>query len=45
MRRFLDEERQYRQQLAASGSAAPSLFELVDSDFLPALHSWASART
>ena len=45
MRRFLDEERQYRQQLAASGSAAPSLFELVDSDFLPALHGWASART
>lgn len=45
MRRFLDAERQYKAQLAATGGAPPSLFELVDSDFLPAIPAWVRGRT
>ena len=45
LRRFLDAERQYRAQLAATGGVAPTLFELVDSDFLPAIPLWVAGRT
>jgi hypothetical protein len=42
LRRFLNAERQYRAQLAATGGVAPTLFELVDSDFLPAIPLWVA---
>ena len=44
MRRFQEAERQYRAQLVASGSQPPSLLELVDVEFLPAVTPWAAGR-